>query len=470
MAVKAVFFDIDGTLLNDRKKVSRTTQKAIVELKKQGIFVGLATGRGPAFVAPFMENLGLDFAVTFNGQYIISRDRVIYQNQLPKSTVYRLIKYAQERRREVSLGTSVGLLGSNIINMGTSRFGQVASRLVPERLTKLVERSFKNIIRRIKPQNLGTLQTIMREPVYQVVMVATEGETSKIQDKFPHIKITRSSPYSADLISEGQSKIKGIERLGQAFDFDLSEVMTFGDSENDIEMLLRSGIGVAMGNATEAAKQTAHYITDSNNQNGIAKALSHYGLIHLESENDFLSDDENFNKVRDFHRLMDGETNNTPRVFGLEEASHRADFKLEEIVEFIYATASSREDFAAAMTNLHTALDKAARKVQSKEHPESPLVGQVDALIDLLYLTYGSFVLMGVDPSSVFNSVHAANMGKIFPDGKAHFDPVTHKVLKPDDWEARFAPEPAIKQEVDRQLRKALRRQTDESSRAKEEE
>lgn len=354
--------------------------------------------------------------------------------------------------------------------MGTSRFGQVASRLVPERLTKLVERSFKNIIRRIKPQNLGTLQTIMREPVYQVVMVATEGETSKIQDKFPHIKITRSSPYSADLISEGQSKIKGIERLGQAFDFDLSEVMTFGDSENDIEMLLRSGIGVAMGNATEAAKQTAHYITDSNNQNGIAKALSHYGLIHLESENDFLSDDENFNKVRDFHRLMDGETNNTPRVFGLEEASHRADFKLEEIVEFIYATASSREDFAAAMTNLHTALDKAARKVQSKEHPESPLVGQVDALIDLLYLTYGSFVLMGVDPSSVFNSVHAANMGKIFPDGKAHFDPVTHKVLKPDDWEARFAPEPAIKREVDRQLRKALRRQTDESSRAKEEE
>lgn len=450
--------------------MSRTTQKAIVELKKQRIFVGLATGRGPAFVAPFMENLGLDFAVTFNGQYIISRDRVIYQNQLPKSTVYRLIKYAQERRREVSLGTSVGLLGSNIINMGTSRFGQVASRLVPERLTKLVERSFKNIIRRIKPQNLGTLQTIMREPVYQVVMVATEGETSKIQDKFPHIKITRSSPYSADLISEGQSKIKGIERLGQAFDFDLSEVMTFGDSENDIEMLLRSGIGVAMGNATEAAKQTAHYITDSNNQNGIAKALSHYGLIHLESENDFLSDDENFNKVRDFHRLMDGETNNTPRVFGLEEASHRADFKLEEIVEFIYATASSREDFAAAMTNLHTALDKAARKVQSKEHPESPLVGQVDALIDLLYLTYGSFVLMGVDPSSVFNSVHAANMGKIFPDGKAHFDPVTHKVLKPDDWEARFAPEPAIKREVDRQLRKALRRQTDESSRAKEEE
>ena len=79
------------------------------------------------------------------------------------------------------------------------------------------------------------------------------------------------------------------------------------------------------------------------------------------------------------------------------------------------------------------------------------MVGQVDALIDTLYLTYGSFVLMGVDPEEVFEIVHRANMGKIFPDGKAHFDPVTHKILKPDDWEEKYAPEPAIKKELDRQ-------------------
>ncbi|MGT2929410.1 Cof-type HAD-IIB family hydrolase [Streptococcus dentasini] len=465
MAIRAVFFDIDGTLLNDRKNVSRSTQKAISELKNQGILVGVATGRGPAFVGPFMENLGLDFAVTYNGQYIFTRDKIIYQNQLPKSTVYRLIKYAQERRREVSLGTSLGLLGSNIINMGTSRFGQVVSRLVPKKLTKLVERSFKNIIRRIKPQNLEALKTIMREPVYQVVMVATEGETTKIQERFPHIKITRSSPYSADLISQGQSKIKGIKRLGLQLGFDLSEVMTFGDSENDIEMLVGSGIGIAMGNATEAVKQVAYYITDSNNQDGIAKALSHYGLIHLDSENDFLSSDENFNKVRDFHRLMDGEVNNTPRVYELTEAGHRADFKLEEIVEFVYAASHNQEEFEQAISKLHQAIDKATNKVQAKDHPESPLIGQVDALVDLLYLTYGSFVLMGVDPNAIFDIVHGANMGKTFPDGKAHFDPVTHKVLKPSDWEERFAPEPAIKQEIDRQLQKALNRQNNRESR-----
>ncbi|GAB6644246.1 hypothetical protein BOVMAS21_12300 [Streptococcus uberis] len=107
---------------------------------------------------------------------------------------------------------------------------------------------------------------------------------------------------------------------------------------------------------------------------------------------------------------------------------------------------------------MHSAIDRAAIKVQSKEYSESPLVGQVDALTDLLYFTYGSFVLMGVDPQPIFETVHEANMGKLFPDGKAHFDPVTHKILKPANWEKHYAPEKAIKKELDKQLQKSLQR------------
>ena len=108
--------------------------------------------------------------------------------------------------------------------------------------------------------------------------------------------------------------------------------------------------------------------------------------------------------------------------------------------------------------DLHSAIDRAAIKVQSKEHPETPMVGQVDALTDLLYFTYGSFVLMGVDPQPIFETVHESNMGKMFPDVKAHFDPVTHKVLKPADWEKHYAPEAAIKKELDKQLQKSLQK------------
>ncbi|HGC8608521.1 TPA: HAD-IIB family hydrolase [Streptococcus agalactiae] len=459
MAIKAVFFDIDGTLLNDRKNVQKSTIKAIRNLKDQGILVGLATGRGPSFVQPFLENLGLDFAVTYNGQYIYSRSEIIYTNQLSKTTVYRLIRYAGARRREISLGTASGLLGSGIIGLGTSRLGQIVSSLVPRKWAKAIERSFKHFIRRIKPQNIDSLMIILREPIYQVVLVATEGESERIQKQFLRVKLTRSSPYSMDVISEEQSKVKGIERVGQRYGFDLSEVIAFGDSDNDIEMLSQVGIGVAMGNASQQVKENARYTTADNNDDGISKALAHYGLIQFEIEKTFSSRDENFNKVKSFHLLMDGETIETPRLYDSKEAGFRSDFKVEEIVEFLYAASQGNQKvFDQSIRNLHLAIDKARDKVISKDHPETPLVGEVDALTDLLYLTYGSFVLMGVDPKPLFDTVHEANMGKIFPDGKAHFDPVTHKILKPDDWEEHFAPEPSIRRELDSQIQKSLNR------------
>ncbi|HEO0395819.1 TPA: HAD-IIB family hydrolase [Streptococcus agalactiae] len=459
MAIKAVFFDIDGTLLNDRKNVQKSTIKAIRNLKDQGILVGLATGRGPSFVQPFLENLGLDFAVTYNGQYIYSRSEIIYTNQLSKTTVYRLIRYAGARRREISLGTASGLLGSGIIGLGTSRLGQIVSSLVPRKWAKAIERSFKHFIRRIKPQNIDSLMIILREPIYQVVLVATEGESERIQKQFPRVKLTRSSPYSMDVISEEQSKVKGIERVGQRYGFDLSEVIAFGDSDNDIEMLSQVGIGVAMGNASQQVKENARYTTADNNDDVISKALAHYGLIQFEIEKTFSSRDENFNKVKSFHLLMDGETIETPRLYDSKEAGFRSDFKVEEIVEFLYAASQGNQKvFDQSIRNLHLAIDKARDKVISKDHPETPLVGEVDALTDLLYLTYGSFVLMGVDPKPLFDTVHEANMGKIFPDGKAHFDPVTHKILKPDDWEEHFAPEPSIRRELDSQIQKSLNR------------
>ncbi|WP_159583074.1 HAD-IIB family hydrolase [Streptococcus halichoeri] len=459
MTIKAVFFDIDGTLLNDRKNVQKTTQQAIQSLKKQGIMVGLATSRGPAFVQPFLENLGLDFAVTYNGQYILTRDKILYQNQLPKSLIYKIIRYASDVKKEVSLGTASGLSGSRIIDMGTSPFGQLISSIVPKKMVRTVESSFKHLIRRIKPQSFNNLVTIMRKPIYQIVMVASAEETKEITEKFPHIKITRSSPYSIDMISVGQSKVKGIERLGQMFGFDLSEVMAFGDSDNDLEMLSGVGVGVAMGNSDAAVKEGAHFITASNNNDGISQALAHYGLIHLDVEKSFKSRDENFNKVKDFHRVMDGDTVETPRGYTLAAAGHRAGFKVEEIVEFLFAASQGDKNaFTQALMDLHSAIDQAAIKVQSTEHAESPMVGQVDALVDLLYFTYGSFVLMGVDPQPIFETVHEANMGKLFPDGKAHYDPVTHKILKPDYWQERYAPEAAIKKELDKQLQKSLQR------------
>nr|WP_245335115.1 Cof-type HAD-IIB family hydrolase [Streptococcus oricebi] len=437
-------------MVNDSRTVLKSTEQAIQNLKEQGILVGLATGRGPFFVQPFMEALDLDFAVTYNGQYVFSKDRVISANPIDKQSLRAIIDYARAHKKEIALGTKDGVLGSKIMTFGMSRFSQRTSRFVPKKMTSYVSHTFNRFVSKALPQQKADLLKLIQEPIYQVLMLASPEESQQIEETFSHLKFTRSSPFAADIINQGVSKLEGIKRVGQEYGFTIDQVMAFGDSDNDLEMLSGVGLSIAMGNSTSQVKEIAKHTTSSNSQDGIHKALEHFGI--LANDQVFTSSDHHFNQVKQFHSVMDQSTQEEPLAWTPEAARHRADFKLEELVEFIRAASSSEEEFAQSVQALHQALDKAVAKVKSKSQAQISLVGQVDALIDTLYLTYGTFVLMGVDPERLFSIVHRANMGKIFPDGKAHFDPVTHKILKPDDWEEKYAPEPAIKKELERQI------------------
>lgn len=450
MEVKAVFFDIDGTLVNDNRTVLNSTEKAIKSLKEQGILVGLATGRGPFFVQSFMEKLDLDFAVTYNGQFIFSKEKIISATPIDKQSLRRLITYARKHRKEIALATQEGIIGSKIMSFGLTPFSQWSSQFIPKKMRRSVSYGFNRFISKMLPQNEKELVKSIQNPVYQVLILANPEESSRIEKEFPDLKFTRSSPYAVDIINKGMSKLEGIRRVGEEYGFDIHQVMAFGDSDNDLEMLSGVGLSIAMGNGTSSVKEVAKHTTTSNSQDGIHKALEHFGI--LEGKKIFTSSDRHFNKVKEFHSVMDGKTQEEPIAWTSETACHRADFKVEELVEFIRSSSTSEEDFDRSIESLHQALEHAAQKVRSKNEAAVSLVGQVDALMDLLYFTYGSFVLMGVDPEKIFEIVHQANMGKIFPDGKAHFDAISHKILKPDNWEKDYAPEPAIKKELERQI------------------
>ena len=451
MEVKAVFFDIDGTLVNDRKSVLKSTKEAIKIVKDQGVLVGVATGRGPFFVKDLMDDLDLDFAVTYNGQYIFNKERVLFASPIDKRSLRQVIAYAKENRKEIAMGTRQDVIGSRIMSFGLSPLSQLVSRFVPKFLTRTVSHSFNRMVSKALPQKEDDLLDLINQPIYQVLMLMTPEESNQAASEFEYLKFTRSNPFAADIINQGNSKLEGIRRVGKEYGFDLNQVMAFGDSDNDLEMLAGVGMSVAMGNGSSSVKEVAKHITTSNQEDGIHKALEHFGV--LASEKVFVSRDYHFNKVKAFHHMMDERTQEEPKAWDLEGATHRADFKIEELVEFVRAASNSDEDFQAAIAEMHQALDKAATKVSKKIPAKQDLIGQVDALIDTLYFTYGSFVLMGVDPERIFEIVHQANMGKVFPDGKAHFDPVTHKILKPDDWEEKYAPEPAIKKEIERQIK-----------------
>lgn len=451
MEVKAVFFDIDGTLVNDRKSVLKSTKEAIKIVKDQGVLVGVATGRGPFFVKDLMDDLDLDFAVTYNGQYIFNKERVLFASPIDKRSLRQVIAYAKENRKEIAMGTRQDVIGSRIMSFGLSPLSQLVSRFVPKFLTRTVSHSFNRMVSKVLPQKEDDLLDLINQPIYQVLMLMTPEESNQAASEFEYLKFTRSNPFAADIINQGNSKLEGICRVGKEYGFDLNQVMAFGDSDNDLEMLAGVGMSVAMGNGSSSVKEVAKHITTSNQEDGIHKALEHFGV--LASEKVFVSRDYHFNKVKAFHHMMDERTQEEPKAWDLEGATHRADFKIEELVEFVRASSNSDEDFQAAVAEMHQALDKAATKVSKTIPAKQDLIGQVDALIDTLYFTYGSFVLMGVDPERIFEIVHQANMGKVFPDGKAHFDPVTHKILKPDDWEEKYAPEPAIKKEIERQIK-----------------
>jgi Cof subfamily protein (haloacid dehalogenase superfamily) len=494
--IKIVFFDIDGTFLNKQSKVEESTVRAIKSAKEKGIIVGLATGRGPGDIDYLLEKHDLDFAVCYNGQFIYKKDHtLISAKPIDKKSVRDIAKFADKESRELAFGLKDKMVGSRLLRAGNSEFVRLISPFLPEQLSVGLKSSFQHVVRRYRKTHYSYYPQL-REPIYQLVMISPEREQARIQEKFPNVHITRSNPYSIDIIPKGGSKIKGIETVCAFYGLHPKEAMAFGDSWNDIEMIEGVGFGVAMGNAVENLKQVADFVTTANDRDGIARAFQQFRILEDEVAKEILpeltmedmqvedvsgnlmslipiaettswedepqakqprytaSRDENFNKVRDFHAAFDKYIQVKPIAYDAKHASFRSGFKAEEIVEFLHATSNNQpEVFQALVDELKLDIDKAKLKIEANEkHTEDVMTEQVDALVDLLYFTYGSFVLMGVDPSEIFEVVHLANMGKLWEDGTARYDRVTHKILKPEGWEEKYAPERKIKEILARHM------------------
>jgi predicted HAD superfamily Cof-like phosphohydrolase len=158
-----------------------------------------------------------------------------------------------------------------------------------------------------------------------------------------------------------------------------------------------------------------------------------------------------FQQVREFHHGFNCPAPEEPEKLSDKLAVNRAAFIMEEVIELLHATAGNDERFATFYEDLMTRAAESYRKQLQKSYPDDQLIGQMDAFTDILYFANGGFVEAGVEPEPIFDIVHAANMGKIFPDGKPHYNEVG-KVIKPDNWEHDHAPEPKIQAEINRQI------------------
>lgn len=166
---------------------------------------------------------------------------------------------------------------------------------------------------------------------------------------------------------------------------------------------------------------------------------------------------EMYYMVQEFHKAFGHPVANKPIPIPSDLALNRAVWTGEELVEFLYATVKGdKEKFLELFNLFKEGLDKASQKILDKnEKIEDVVVAQADALTDQLYFIFGSFVQMGVKPFNLFKIVQRANMGKLWEDGKPRYRESDGKIIKPEGWEEKFAPEPRLKAEIERQMRQS---------------
>ncbi len=254
--IKAIFFDIDGTLLSFRThQVSAGTIEAFDNLRRKGIYTFIASGRPPKLIAPMPVQF--DGAITMNGGYCYVDNKVVLDNPLNPEDSLRWLHYA-EKHNIVTM-----LFGSHEICV--NRIDAVAEQL-------------RNQLEFAMPPILS-IEEMSQRKAYQFIAMIPQQKDAEVLELLPHCRLPRWHPAFSDLIPENSSKAEGIERVIQHLGIRREETLAIGDGANDIEMLEYAGIGVAMGNASDEVKQHADHITTDVDHEGIQQALKALKVI-----------------------------------------------------------------------------------------------------------------------------------------------------------------------------------------------
>lgn len=256
--IKAVFFDVDGTLLSHRtKQVPESARQSLNKLKENGIKIFLSTGRHPLELEELpLDDILFDGYITLTGQLCLDHEKkALFRAPFDRESTQELVSIFHQR--------------------------EIPLMLVEEDRFYI---NFINDIVRNAQQNISTSMPLVEEYknglVYQATTFLSPEEERVFRERLPKsCKFTRWSDYGVDIISTTGGKVSGIKYIQELFHISTDEIMAFGDEENDIDMLEYAGIGIAMGNAKESVKKIADFVTDDIDQDGIRNALYHFHVL-----------------------------------------------------------------------------------------------------------------------------------------------------------------------------------------------
>lgn len=256
MKTKAVFFDIDGTLVSFKTHtIPASALEAIHKVREKGVKIFIATGRP----APFINNIeGLEYdgIIESNGAHCQLADgQVIFNKAIPRDDVSRMVEFVHLE----------GL--PSVVSSHTDVFLTAADARTDE-VFRLLD---------IPVPTIRPIEQALDMDVLQIVAFFRKEDEARIMtDILPGCNAQRWHPEFADVIVSGVNKSTGIDAVIRHFGWDLSETMAFGDGGNDIDMLRHVGCGIAMGNASDEVKRHADHVTAHIDDDGVAKALALY--------------------------------------------------------------------------------------------------------------------------------------------------------------------------------------------------
>ncbi len=279
MNIRLIAFDLDGTLLDDQKKIPEDNIAALRAAAAEGILIVPASGRiYPFMPEPVRTVLSARYFITTNGGsvYDAVNDEILYSAQIPLDQAIRVLDhmdsldvlydcYADDKRytcasfAERADDYFTGPLMNYMLHTYILRTMQRTDDL----------RGF--IIERGGP--LQKMQMYFRDPDERL------RQLQILPQLFPYLVVSTSLPNNIEINSAEATKGQALSALCDRLRIDRSEVIVFGDGLNDLDMLQFAGLPVAMGNADPLIKEHSAFITCSNNDAGIAKALRHFKII-----------------------------------------------------------------------------------------------------------------------------------------------------------------------------------------------
>jgi len=257
--IKAVFFDIDGTLVSFRTNaIPKSAERAVAKLKARGIKVIVSTGRSVNTIN-HVKYLDFDGFICFNGGCCVAKDGLVLHRQaISENDIRNLIEYSHKQPLSFALMYEDSV---SIHDVTPEVAGMYAHLNLP--VPPLIERETVD----------------MRNVLQANIFLGPQDEPKFMSDIMPNSVATRWTPLFADVNCQGLSKMSGVEIFCKSFDIDVAHTMSFGDGGNDIAMLRGTGIGVAMGNGNANVKAIADYVTDDVDSDGVWNALMHYGVL-----------------------------------------------------------------------------------------------------------------------------------------------------------------------------------------------